>query len=263
MKLYKKIITLAFYGLLLFTFFLTLIADLISLPDAFNCFSEFDLLWFSFFSWLIELGITIFVLVLGSITLVATLTNKDTEGAKSLKNNVLIMCIYQGALALTALLSIFYLNSLSSILMNVNYSTPIVLIIFFIASIVLFILSLRKWGQQFINKIFQGIAYFLFFVSLCIMSSGGLTGITVAIRVFMFFALFAGAIHLLTYDVDVSKVIHSLADNTKQETVEVKVEEEQKDDVTRKLEKIKKLHDEGYITDEEYENKRKEIIDSL
>lgn len=254
MKKFTRIMTLVFYGLVFFTFFLVFVARMISIVDFFSYFDSFSIYWDSIISWILELGLSIFIMIISTIVVLPLFNNQKINEKKALQFNPIIMILYLAYLAISTLLLMICIATLPEV-SNFDYSLYILLLIFELCSIFLFVLSTKKFENKYINKLLQFVAYLLMFIILCI-SSKGVTGIRIAVIVFMIFSVIAGAIYLLTYNVDFKNLSKALSIWTEGNS-------ESKDSTQEKLDEIKKLYEQGYLTSEEYEQKRKEIIDSL
>lgn len=264
MKKPQKIIGISFFSLLALTFFMLFINDIAAIGDVIDYFHYFKEVWGYIISWFLELALSITIIVISVLTLVPFLQNKEVEEKKLWKNNNLLLGTY---LAVSVLAGIFVLINVSQIASG-NLAKPIVLIVFQALGAIAFFLAIFQWEKMLINKIIAGIGYILLFTSLVISCSNGLSGFAIVFAIFMFLTIIVGAIHIGTYDVDLSKFLklESVKKEEPDHSVvpeETKAEEEEKSTVDQRLAKLQDLRSQGLISEEEYEEKRKEIINTL
>lgn len=265
MKKLQKILSITFFGLLVFTFFLLLIGDLINIGTIIDRFSYFQYNWSIIFSWFIELGLSISIFVLSLLKLIHLLSNKEDGNPKeSVKNGCLYFAIYVAACIVSEILVIINASSFGSI--N-NLASLIVIIVFQAISCITLFLSTSKFENDLVNKVLCGIGYGTLFVSLIINAAyGAPTGLALAFTIFMFITTIVGIANFIICSFDFeNKTVQedNQSINNDSEISEKSMTENSESSVDQRLANLKNLHEQGLISDEEYNEKRKQIIDSL
>ncbi len=260
MKNLKKILSITFFSLLLFTFFLMLIGDIASIGDVIDAFSQFDYTWSSIFSWFIELGVSIYIFVMSLLTLINILTNKENDQKVLIKKNCLYLAIYLATCVVSGILVLIHASGFG---VPTNLALPIVLIVFEAISCITLFISTSKFENSLINKILNGIGYgTLFIVLILSASSGSPRGIGVAVIVFLFFVNIVGVAHIVIGSIDFEAKVQEEKTTTENNNSEG-IKEKAESNLEERLAKLQSLHEQGLISDDEYNEKRKQIIDSL
>lgn len=264
MKIATKIIMYSFWGLLLVCGLIGFISDLTSMGTFIDSFHYIDVLWYVPIAYILDLLFNIFLLVFASLNAVsiyyiADENKKKFSQEKIISNGLLTLIVYLGLNILTAVLVIINGYTVAGSQFTINASS-IVCIVFGIIGIVAYIIALNKKEEDKPSLVFSAIGYgvtaLFLFVSMSMSS-----GIVIAIEVFLLFALIAAAMELIDRKIDFTSLIK------KEAKEEVKSDKESSqsnsETVIEKLNKLKELYDQGILTEEEYSQKRKEIIDSL
>lgn len=265
MKTATKIIMYSFWGLLLICGLIGFISNLTSMGTFFDSFHYIDVLWYMPITYILDLLFNIFVLVFASLNAVAVYyiadeNKKKFSEEKIISNGLLTLIVYLGLNILTAILAIINGYTVAGSQVTINAST-IVCLVFGIIALVAYIIALNKKEDGKPSLVFSAIGYgmtaLFLFVS---MSMSG--GIVIAIEVFLLFALIAAAMELIDRKIDFTSLIKK---ENKEGSVKNTEDNSQSNSeiVIEKLNKLKELYDQGILTEEEYAQKRKEIIDSL
>lgn len=264
MKIATKIIMYSFWGLLIICGLIGFISDLTSIGTFIDSFHYIDVLWYMPITYILDLLFNIFLLVFASLNAVsiyyiADENKKKFSQEKIISNGLFTLIVYLGLNILTAILAIINGYTVAGLQVTINAST-IVCIVFGVIALVAYIIALNKKEEDKPSLVFSAIGYGMTALFLFVSMSMS-TGIVIAMEVFLLFALIAGAMELIDRKVDFASLINKK--ETKEENVKKVEESSNSEEVIEKLNKLKELYDQGILTEEEYSQKRKEIVDSL
>jgi len=252
MKRLQKNISITFFSLLSLSFFLMLFGVIEA------AFDHFDNHWYHYIAFVLEIGLSITIFVLALITLISILRKKETDSQKLFKKNCLYLAITFAAFIAIEFFTLIevldYAESSSSGLISVDLTFPIIFILVQSIGCITLFLATSKYENMTINKVFAGIGYVSLFISLILVIANIGTP-SILLLAFIIIALFnniVGAIQIITCGMDQE-------DNANQE----QVYEKPALGVEQRLASLKNLHEQGFINDEEYNEKRRNIIDSL
>lgn len=256
MKKPQLILAYSFFGLLVVCFFMAFISDLASIKSLIDAFDYFSYCWGIIISWFIDIILAVALIALSCKALINLYKDKEFDETKAFKSNCLILSLYLFVAAVSGILVLINASQL-----GIDISQNIVLLVFQVLAVVCLFMATRKYEKNVVNKVIAGIGYLILFVFLIISASNGVSGFAVAYIIFMFLAVIVGAVQIGIYDVDLLQFVKSFKNNQKGPSSEP--EKNENDDSLNRLNKLQELHSQGLISDEEYEQKRKEIIEKL
>lgn len=248
MKRLQKNISIAFFGLLSLAFFLMLFGVIMA------AFENLNNHWSSYISLILVIGLSLAIFVMALITLISILRKKETDSQRLFKKNCLYLAIIFTVFIVVEFLSLIetltYDDSLSSISAGVDLTLPIILILVQAIGCVSLSLATSKYENMSANKVFAGIGYASLFITLVLVVAyiGTPSILFLAFVIVALFINIIGAIQIITFGMDQKE-------NANQETSMLGIEQ--------RLASLKDLHEQGFVNDEEYNEKRKKIIDSL
>ncbi len=253
MKKLQKNISIAFFSLLSLTIFLLLFGVITAALD------HFDNHWYNYISLILEIGLSIAIFVMALTTLISILRKKETSSLGLLKKNCLYLAIIFSVFIVVEFLALIeafdYAESSSSGLISVDVTFPIIFILVQAIGCITLFLATSKYENTTTNKIFAGIGYVSLFITL-ILVVANIGATSVLLLMFIIFALFTniiGAIQIITCGMEQE-------DNAKDQE---QVSENPTLGIEQRLANLKNLHEQNLISDEEYNEKRKQIINSL
>lgn len=154
---------------------------------------------------------------------------------QNFKSALLLMAIYQGFGLISSVIAIFSASELTS--------SIIVSLLLLLVSFILFLCSLLNKNLNLkAKKVLSLIAYLITFIIVVRNSSSTL-------NVILFFAIIFGVIQVVLVNVELNTLLNNLFKS--------------EDETSLRLKKLNELYEEKLISEEEYNSKRKEIIDSL
>lgn len=185
------------------------------------------------------------MIALSCVGIVKTYRNGD-EGL-AFRFSCLILSIFLIVSFFTGFLVII---NASTVKEELDLAQPVILLVFQAVAAATLLIALINNKNKVNSKIFAGIGYSFLFVTLIMATGAGLKGLAAGALVFLFLACFIGAIITALHGIDLSNLTARLTYN-----VEKSFEEQ--------ILKLNELHEKNLLTDEEYEEKRKELISKL
>lgn len=227
----KKIISYVLFAIFALFFGISLINDLSYISTIINIADQNG-------SWII---ISVFILdvicCIGLLIYVILALKKVNQfnDEQNFKSALLLMAIYQGFGLISSVIAIFSASELTS--------SIIVSLLLLLVSFILFLCSLLNKNLNLkAKKVLSLIAYLITFIIVVRNSSSTL-------NVILFFAIIFGVIQVVLVNVELNTLLNNLFKS--------------EDETSLRLKKLNELYEEKLISEEEYNSKRKEIIDSL
>lgn len=227
----KKIISYVLFAIFALFFGISLINDLSYISTIINIADQNG-------SWIIISVFILDVICCISLLIYAILALKKVNqfnDEQNFKSALLLMTIYQGFGLISSVIAIFSASELTS--------SIIVSLLLLLVSFILFLCSLLNKNLNLkAKKVLSLIAYLITFIIVVRNSSSTL-------NVILFFAIIFGVIQVVLVNVELNTLLNNLFKS--------------EDETSLRLKKLNELYEEKLISEEEYNSKRKEIIDSL
>ena len=223
----KKIISYVLFAIFTLFFGISLINDLSYISTIINAANQNE-------SWIIISVFILDIICCISLLIYAILALKKVNrfnDEQNFKSALLLMAIYQGFGLISSVIAIFSASELTS--------SIIVSLLLLLVSFILFLCSLLNKNLNLkAKKVLSLIAYLITFIIVVRNSSSTL-------NVILFFAIIFGVIQTILVNVELNTLLNS------------------EDEASLRLKKLNELYEEKLISEEEYNSKRKEIVDSL
>lgn len=227
----KKIISYVLFAIFALFFGISLINDLSYISTIINIADQNG-------SWIIISVFILDVICCIGLLIYAILALKKVDqfnDEQNFKSALLLMTIYQGFGLVSSVIAIFSASELTS--------SIIVSLLLLLVSFTLFLCSLLNKNLNLkAKKVLSLIAYLITFIIVVRNSSSTL-------NVILFFAIIFGVIQTILVNVELNTLLNNLFKS--------------EDETSLRLKKLNELYEEKLISEEEYNSKRKEIIDSL
>ncbi len=227
----KKIISYVLFAIFTLFFGISLINDLSYISTIINAANQNE-------SWIIISVFILDIICCISLLIYAILALKKVNqfnDEQNFKSALLLMAIYQGFGLISSVIAIFSASELTS--------SIIVSLLLLLVSFILFLCSLLNKNLNLkAKKVLSLIAYLITFIIVVRNSSSTL-------NVILFFAIIFGVIQTILVNVELNTLLNNLFKS--------------EDETSLRLKKLNELYEEKLISEEEYNSKRKEIIDSL
>lgn len=227
----KKIISYVLFAIFALFFGISLINDLSSISTIIDIADQSG-------SWIIISVFVLDVICCIGLLIYAILALKNIKkfnDEQNFKSALLLMVIYQGFGLISSVIAIFSASELTS--------SIIVSLLILLVSFILFLCSLLNKNLNLkAKKIVSLIAYLITFIIVVRNTSS-------ALNVMLFFAIIFGVIQVILVNVELNTLLNNLFKS--------------EDETSLRLKKLNELYEEKLISEEEYNAKRKEIIDSL
>lgn len=227
----KKIISYVLFAIFALFFGISLINDLSYISTIINAANQNE-------SWIIISVFILDIICCISLLIYAILALKKVNqfnDEQNFKSALLLMAIYQGFGLISSVIAIFRASELTS--------SIIVSLLLLLVSFILFLCSLLNKNLNLkAKKVLSLIAYLITFIIVVRNSSSTL-------NVILFFAIIFGVIQTILVNVELNTLLDNLFKS--------------EDETSLRLKKLNELYEEKLISEEEYNSKRKEIIDSL
>lgn len=227
----KKIISYVLFAIFALFFGISLINDLSYISTIINVADQNE-------SWIIISVFILDIICCISLLIYAILALKKVNrfnDEQNFKSALLLMAIYQGFGLISSVIAIFSASELTS--------SIIVSLLLLLVSFILFLCSLLNKNLNLkAKKVLSLIAYLITFIIVVRNSSSTL-------NVILFFAIIFGVIQTILVNVELNTLLNNLFKS--------------EDETSLRLKKLNELYEEKLISEEEYNSKRKEIIDSL
>lgn len=227
----KKIISYVLFAIFALFFGISLINDLSYISTIINIADQNG-------SWIIISVFILDVICCIGLLIYAILVLKKVNqfnDEQNFKSALLLMAIYQGFGLISSVIAIFSASELTS--------SIIVSLLLLLVSFILFLCSLLNKNLNLkAKKVLSLIAYLITFIIVVRNSSSTL-------NVILFFAIIFGVIQVVLVNVELNTLLNNLFKS--------------EDETSLRLKKLNELYEEKLISEEEYNSKRKEIIDSL
>lgn len=227
----KKIISYVLFAIFALFFGISLINDLSYISTIINAANQNE-------SWIIISVFILDIICCISLFIYAILALKKVNrfnDEQNFKSALLLMAIYQGFGLISSVIAIFSASELTS--------SIIVSLLLLLVSFILFLCSLLNKNLNLkAKKVLSLIAYLITFIIVVRNSSSTL-------NVILFFAIIFGVIQAILVNVELNTLLNNLFKS--------------EDETSLRLKKLNELYEEKLISEEEYNSKRKEIIDSL
>lgn len=227
----KKIISYVLFAIFALFFGISLINDLSYISTIINAANQNE-------SWIIISVFILDIICCISLLIYAILALKKVNqfnDEQNFKSALLLMAIYQGFGLISSVIAIFRASELTS--------SIIVSLLLLLVSFILFLCSLLNKNLNLkAKKVLSLIAYLITFIIVVRNSSSTL-------NVILFFAIIFGVIQAILVNVELNTLLNNLFKS--------------EDETSLRLKKLNELYEEKLISEEEYNSKRKEIIDSL
>ena len=227
----KKIISYVLFAIFALFFGISLINDLSYISTIINI-ADQNGSWIIISVFILDVICCIGLLIYAILALKKVNQFNDEENFKSA---LLLMTIYQGFGLVSSVIAIFSASELTS--------SIIVSLLLLLISFILFLCSLLNKNLNLkAKKVLSLIAYLITFIIVVRNSSSTL-------NVILFFAIIFGVIQTILVNVELNTLLNNLFKS--------------EDETSLRLKKLNELYEEKLISEEEYNSKRKEIIDSL
>ena len=227
----KKIISYVLFAIFTLFFGISLINDLSYISTIINAANQNE-------SWIIISVFILDIICCISLLIYAILALKKVNrfnDEQNFKSALLLMTIYQGFGLISSVIAIFSASELTS--------SIIVSLLLLLVSFILFLCSLLNKNLNLkAKKVLSLIAYLITFIIVVRNSSSTL-------NVILFFAIIFGVIQTILVNVELNTLLNNLFKS--------------EDEASLRLKKLNELYEEKLISEEEYNSKRKEIVDSL
>ncbi len=227
----KKIISYVLFAIFALFFGISLINDLSYISTIINAANQNE-------SWIIISVFILDIICCISLLIYAILPLKKVNqfnDEQNFKSALLLMAIYQGFGLISSVIAIFSASELTS--------SIIVSLLLLLVSFILFLCSLLNKNLNLkAKKVLSLIAYLITFIIVVRNSSSTL-------NVILFFAIIFGVIQTILVNVELNTLLNNLFKS--------------EDEASLRLKKLNELYEEKLISEEEYNSKRKEIVDSL
>ncbi len=227
----KKIISYVLFAIFTLFFGISLINDLSYISTIINAANQNE-------SWIIISVFILDIICCISLLIYAILALKKVNrfnDEQNFKSALLLMAIYQGFGLISSVIAIFSASELTS--------SIIVSLLLLFVSFILFLCSLLNKNLNLkAKKVLSLIAYLITFIIVVRNSSSTL-------NVILFFAIIFGVIQTILVNVELNTLLNNLFKS--------------EDEASLRLKKLNELYEEKLISEEEYNSKRKEIVDSL
>ncbi len=227
----KKIISYVLFAIFTLFFGISLINDLSYISTIINAANQNE-------SWIIISVFILDIICCISLLIYAILALKKVNrfnDEQNFKSALLLMAIYQGFGLISSVIAIFSASELTS--------SIIVSLLLLLVSFILFLCSLLNKNLNLkAKKVLSLIAYLITFIIVVRNSSSTL-------NVILFFAIIFGVIQTILVNVELNTLLNNLFKS--------------EDETSLRLKKLNELYEEKLISEEEYNSKRKEIVDSL
>lgn len=227
----KKIISYVLFAIFTLFFGISLINDLSYISTIINAANQNE-------SWIIISVFILDIICCISLLIYAILALKKVNrfnDEQNFKSALLLMAIYQGFGLIGSVIAIFSASELTS--------SIIVSLLLLLVSFILFLCSLLNKNLNLkAKKVLSLIAYLITFIIVVRNSSSTL-------NVILFFAIIFGVIQTILVNVELNTLLNNLFKS--------------EDETSLRLKKLNELYEEKLISEEEYNSKRKEIVDSL
>lgn len=227
----KKIISYVLFAIFTLFFGISLINDLSYISTIINAANQNE-------SWIIISVFILDIICCISLLIYAILALKKVNqfnDEQNFKSALLLMAIYQGFGLISSAIAIFSASELTS--------SIIVSLLLLLVSFILFLCSLLNKNLNLkAKKVLSLIAYLITFIIVVRNSSSTL-------NVILFFAIIFGVIQTILVNVELNTLLNNLFKS--------------EDEASLRLKKLNELYEEKLISEEEYNSKRKEIVDSL
>ena len=227
----KKIISYVLFAIFTLFFGISLINDLSYISTIINAANQNE-------SWIIISVFILDIICCISLLIYAILALKKVNrfnDEQNFKSALLLMAIYQGFGLIGSVIAIFSASELTS--------SIIVSLLLLLVSFILFLCSLLNKNLNLkAKKVLSLIAYLITFIIVVRNSSSTL-------NVILFFAIIFGVIQTILVNVELNTLLNNLFKS--------------EDEASLRLKKLNELYEEKLISEEEYNSKRKEIVDSL
>lgn len=227
----KKIISYVLFAIFTLFFGISLINDLSYISTIINAANQNE-------SWIIISVFILDIICCISLLIYAILALKKVNqfnDEQNFKSALLLMAIYQGFGLISSVIAIFSVSELTS--------SIIVSLLLLLVSFILFLCSLLNKNLNLkAKKVLSLIAYLITFIIVVRNSSSTL-------NVILFFAIIFGVIQTILVNVELNTLLNNLFKS--------------EDETSLRLKKLNELYEEKLISEEEYNSKRKEIVDSL
>ena len=227
----KKIISYVLFAIFTLFFGISLINDLSYISTIINAANQNE-------SWIIISVFILDIICCISLLIYAILALKKVNqfnDEQNFKSALLLMVIYQGFGLISSVIAIFSASELTS--------SIIVSLLLLLVSFILFLCSLLNKNLNLkAKKVLSLIAYLITFIIVVRNSSSTL-------NVILFFAIIFGVIQTILVNVELNTLLNNVFKS--------------EDEASLRLKKLNELYEEKLISEEEYNSKRKEIVDSL
>ena len=227
----KKIISYVLFAIFTLFFGISLINDLSYISTIINAANQNE-------SWIIISVFILDIICCISLLIYAILALKKVNrfnDEQNFKSALLLMAIYQGFGLISSVIAIFSASELTS--------SIIVSLLLLLVSFILFLCSLLNKNLNLkAKKVLSLIAYLITFIIVVRNSSSTL-------NVILFFAIIFGVIQTILVNVELNTLLNNVFKS--------------EDETSLRLKKLNELYEEKLISEEEYNSKRKEIVDSL
>lgn len=252
MNKYQKIFSFSTISILFLAFLFSFIGLMIGIEDLAYVLKNAPQVWSLPVGWFIELGVTIFTFIILIVGAIKVYKDKITC-LKTIRYLEFIFFMFMVEIFVNNLLA-----CINAAVMHLDFNVAafIVVTIGFIASIVLNVLG-RYLKTSTINKrVLNIISYVMLFVFIIVTAAiSDLSGFAVAFYVFFIFGLIALGVFSSIYEMDFEKAKAKISEKIFEE------EKEEKSTLETKLNELNALKEKGVITEEEYNEKRKDIIE--
>jgi len=251
-------------------FFLSLINDIGSIGGLIMAFKQIDYTWSQIVSWFIDLGVSIAIFVLSLLALIRISSSTEANPTRAMNKNCLCIAIYEAAAIFAEILIIIHASTLGTTI-NSGLPLTIMLVIFQLICVVSLFTSLAKFENPLISKVLRYVGYGTWFVCLILtISNGTPTGMLLVFFIFLFFVNIVGLAQVIICSLEVKESVKNetkLNEQNPSANAETTISEEPIKEENLNYEKrllnLNNLHAQGLISDEEYNEKRQKIIDSL
>lgn len=273
MKKLHKNISITFFSLLAVTFLLLFIYKFVSISVLSQAFEQSETSWSYIVLWFLEVGLSIAIFIMALLAIISLLSKKEIDEKKFVRKNCLYLAISSVVFIVGEMLSLINLldiyKEISSSSATVSLAFPIIFIVFQSVGCIILFIAASKSENMAINKVFGVIGYITLFIDLIfvIISITNAMDAFLIILIFLFFFVVSiGTIHIVTCDVNYENNEAIQEKQNVEDIIETSLE--QKSDTSmseleQRLIYLKNLHAQNLITDKEYNDKRKQIIDSL
>lgn len=199
-----KILSISFFSLFAFAFFIVVVNLFSSFATSFNSYTNYiEKLWHNLVSTILMLIAGVTIIVLGVKTVLKINKGQLVSKEKTVKITLILYLIYFGTSLLSSIISLIYYCTSTSTNYSIGYQFVANLIFTLVITIllILLIIDTKKIKNK---KLFITLAYAVIFVEL-IASCPGVDSLSIPFLVFLFFATFVGLTLAIFGDYDFIK----------------------------------------------------------